>query len=59
MNEKFVPKRDMNSLLLGKPGKGYHTKTFKEGEFKQELAPSNAKIEYIQIDGEKHIRMTY
>ncbi|MEK5394099.1 hypothetical protein NSQ59_27745 [Margalitia sp. FSL K6-0131] len=47
------------NIILCELGKARKSITFKQNEFKEELAPINAKIEYGQIDGEKVIRMTY
>lgn len=51
---------DLTHLILGgRITKVSTTKTFKEEEFNQELAPKNAKIEHITNDGQKYIVMTY
>lgn len=49
----------VNKLIIGKLGPASKAITFKEREFKKELAPTNATIEELEIDGEKFVRMQY
>lgn len=51
--------RVMNSKYIGRLGSASKIITFKENEFKRELAPANAIIEDVFINNEKCIRMTY
>lgn len=48
-----------HNLIFGTTGKGKKRKTFTEMEFKQELAPGNANIKHIEINGEKVVIMVY
>ncbi|MCQ4925012.1 hypothetical protein NE686_18065 [Tissierella carlieri] len=54
--EALQSKQYNHLFVLGRASKVI---TFKEGEFKKELAPTNANIEYIEINKEKFVRMTY
>ncbi|MDD1505835.1 hypothetical protein PVA17_24275 [Lysinibacillus sp. CNPSo 3705] len=51
--------RSIHEIIVGKVGPAYKTSIFKENEFKKELAPSNAKIEHIEMKNEKFVKMTY
>lgn len=42
-----------NKLIIGTLGTATKSITFKENEFKKELAPINARIEHHVINGEK------
>jgi hypothetical protein len=60
IKEKKIKKRQNNSLVLGKPGKG--TKMdhfFEESNFKPELAPKGANLKHIQINGNNIVVMSY
>ncbi|KFN13770.1 hypothetical protein [Bacillus pseudomycoides] len=48
-----------NSLIVGKPGKGTKIHFFKESNFKPELAPKEAKVEHVKIDGNNLVVMSY
>lgn len=54
-----MDERIMNEVVFGKLGKASKLMMFKENEFKPELAPQNAKIEQVEINGEKLVRMRY
>jgi len=49
----------MNQFLIGKLGKTTKIMTFKEHEFKKELAPPHAKTKTLEINGERFVRMKY
>lgn len=51
--------RTVNRNVIGRIGEGTKIITFKESEFKKELAPVNAIIEHVEINGEEFVRMTY
>lgn len=51
--------RVMNNIVIGSMGSASKVITFKENEFKKELAPTNAMIEYVEINNEKCVKMTY
>lgn len=51
--------RMLNKLVIGSIGPAYKTVSFREKEFNKKLAPTSAKLEHIQIDGQKFIVMTY
>lgn len=51
--------RNLNKLIIGTAGPASKTITFKASEFKKELAPANSKIDHVEMDGEKCVRMTY
>ena len=51
--------RTLNKFIIGEPGQASKTITFKEKEFKKELAPINARIDYGEFNGEKVVIMTY
>lgn len=57
-NEK-IKKRQNNSLVLGKPGKGTKVHFFEESNFKPELAPKGANLKHIQINGNNIVVMSY
>jgi hypothetical protein len=60
IKRKKNQKRQNNSLVLGKPGKG--TKLhffFEESNFKPELAPKGANLKHIQINGNNIVVMSY
>lgn len=48
-----------NTIFMGTLGKGSKIIVFEEKDFKKELAPANAKIEYLEMDNKKLVRMTY
>ncbi|MCR8860432.1 hypothetical protein COL32_20705 [Bacillus pseudomycoides] len=48
-----------NSLVVGKIGKGTKNYIFKESNFKPELAPKEAKVEHVKIDGNNLVVMSY
>lgn len=48
-----------NSFFVGRPGKGTKTHFFKESNFKAELAPKEAKVERIKVDGNNLVVMSY
>ena len=50
---------DPKALNIGVLGDGRKIMIFKEKEFKEELAPPNAKLEKFELNGEKYIRMIY
>lgn len=50
---------ELHEYFVGKPGQASKTIGFKEEDFKIDLAPTNAKIEYSVINGEKFVTMTY
>lgn len=52
-------KKFIHTLICGQHGLGTKINTFKENEFKEELAPINAKIERYEINGENFVKMTY
>ncbi|MBU3173275.1 hypothetical protein [Clostridium estertheticum] len=53
------PGKCSHNLVFGKTGKGRHMTSFKEEDFKQELAPPNAVIKHFTVDGKKVVSMTY
>lgn len=57
--EEFEKEKYMHNVVVGRVGKGIKVITFKEENFKKELAPKNANIEYIEINGKKMVKMTY
>lgn len=52
-------RNEKNRITLGKSGKAVKLITFKESDFKKELAPAHAKLNKRIIDGETYIFMTY
>lgn len=52
-------KRINDCPAFAKLGKGIKIITFKADEFKKELAPQNANIQHIEVDGIKKVRMIY
>ncbi|PEB54538.1 hypothetical protein COO03_04655 [Bacillus sp. AFS098217] len=48
-----------NSFIVGRPGKGTKTHFIIESNFKPELAPKEANIGRIQIDGNNFVVMSY
>jgi len=56
---KKIKKRQNNSLVLGKPGKGTKVHFFEESNFKPELAPKGANLKHIQINGNNIVVMSY
>lgn len=59
MFDEFKKEKYNHNLVLGSTGKGTKVITFKEENFKKELAPKNANIEYIEANGKKMVKMTY
>ncbi len=51
--------KEINSIIVGSIGSATKVITFKENEFKKELAPANAIIEHVEINNERCIKMTY
>jgi hypothetical protein len=58
-NKDTLTSTNFNKLILGELGSGSKSIIFKQNEFKKELAPINARIEYGEINGEKIVTMTY
>ena len=48
-----------NTMFVGTLGKASKIIVFEEKDFKKELAPANAQIEYLEINNKKLVRMTY
>ncbi|MBG9692550.1 hypothetical protein ABD91_17300 [Lysinibacillus sphaericus] len=59
MKKMTKEERSTLELYIGKMGQGSKIRTFKEKDFKKELAPAHAIIERIENKGEKLVRMTY
>lgn len=55
----FDKKNQNNYLLLGNIGRSNHMRLFKESDFKKELVPQNAKLQYLKINGESIVIMKY
>lgn len=51
--------RNIHKFVIGKIGCASKSITFKENEFKKELAPINAEIKHFKKDEENYIIMTY
>ena len=47
------------SVFMGEMGSSSKVIIFKEGDFKEELAPPNATIEEFNMDGQSYVRMHY
>lgn len=48
-----------HKLVLGKAGVAMKTITMKETNFRKELAPTDAKIDKLEINGENFITIEY
>lgn len=48
-----------NSIFIGRPGKGTKVRFFEESKFKPELAPKEANLKRIQINGNNIVVMSY
>ncbi|EJR50088.1 hypothetical protein IIO_06401 [Bacillus cereus VD115] len=48
-----------NSLVMGRTGKGTKFHFFEESNFKPELAPKEANLKRIQINGNNIVIMSY
>jgi|APAga8741244001_1050109.scaffolds.fasta_scaffold09740_3 hypothetical protein len=52
-------KKVKHKIFIGVDGSSSKTKIFKPNEFKEELAPKNANIGPIELNGENLIMMSY
>ncbi|WP_374717720.1 hypothetical protein [Neobacillus sp.] len=56
---KEIETRDQHKLIIGEMGRGLKSITVSAKEFKKELAPKNALIQYREINGDKVVTITY
>ncbi|MBD8523723.1 hypothetical protein [Lysinibacillus fusiformis] len=57
--DNYLVGRSLNMIVTGQIGERVQTKVINKEEFKKEIAPKNAIIEELKVDGVNCVKITY